>query len=550
MRVNVYHGNQKHQANKLKAKQEAAAATAPSDSDLTEYESAVDSPQTLIMKIKFREEESKDKLRNILAQDEFNLRKRKASLADSPVDSSIKRSKHDEELSSAPTWATANHTEETIRVAHPQRPVFAPEHHAEDVTAISNSFVAVNSRRESQEQGNQHQYQHQQMPAPEVSDTDDDVSAFGRAELSAHSSSDGGDQNLPETPGDGVLTSGMQYTLDIPTRGQTHEAQTPVAQDEQLKTQRPLDAFPLDPLGQLLSGKIPKSRRRAKKSKTSMRPMMNEGPVLSEESDGHPEEFQPRDSQSLPSRPPIMKQSPVFCEQAPPIHEATIYDAAGNAHTRTLVRRTHCHASGKPEANTSSDKPEVNTNSNQQLHQLTPLSTRTSVANAPFEQRVQITPLSATQALRQAHHQPHHQPHRLSGSPADTLAGALNPQHTPVASPLPSRQSITTTMPSPSTDMPASGATNLFINFRLQLNGRSRQKVLDLTACSDVYKLHETVAARLKHALQGQTPSEIVFTINKDDEYAIEADEAGQITWRNFLQKLPGAEVVEAEVVV
>ena len=72
MRVGIYASNQRVKTNKLvklgqEDAQEEPLPQMPSESDLTEFESAVEIPRSHVISLKFHNEDNKLKLQNILA---------------------------------------------------------------------------------------------------------------------------------------------------------------------------------------------------------------------------------------------------------------------------------------------------------------------------------------------------------------------------------------------------------------------------------------------------------------------------------------------------
>ncbi|CAD0056832.1 unnamed protein product [Aureobasidium pullulans] len=491
MRVKIYRGNQRHAEIKKQQKaQEIAAATAASpalsDSDLTDFDSSGGTP-SLIHVIKFETDESRERLQAIVKGDEFSLRKRKVTQTDSPLDA-IKRSKqtatpaeHDY-AQHIPTWATTNNN--TVRVATPQRYENAPELLVSAASGLTHGFVPVNLPQPQS---------HEQPRLQEVSDSDEDTSVRGGATLSLHSS-DGSCPDLenvahhqPDTPSEGVtLSSGMQYSLPQGT-----------------------------PLRAQMSGmekSLDNKKRMARRSKVPLRPMMANG-----DSDSTPE-LSARGSQSvmdLPSRPPAgvsnspLPQQDVSMSADVDVNGDDSHSSNSNTEKRKLKRRTNWTA---PTSESSKRRSR---------------NTSTATPSAPKDAQQNLTPLSVHQRtyhIPSVDASPRQAAQQYAASPVNAVLDAASPQPRPADSP------VTTTGPIiinkaiiPPADMPVSAElitthfAKTFVKFNLAVNGRSFLKMIKLGDCFDAANLHATINNRFKHALQGQVPTEIAFTIHDDE---------------------------------
>ncbi|THW17891.1 hypothetical protein D6D23_07911 [Aureobasidium pullulans] len=541
MRVKIYRGNQRHAEIKKQQKaHEIAAATAASpalsDSDLTDFDSSGGTP-SLIHVIKFESDESRERLQAIVKGDEFSLRKRKVTQTDSPLDA-IKRSKqtatpaeHDY-AQHIPTWATTNN--DTVRVATPQRYENAPELLVSAASGLTHGFVPVNLPQPQS---------HEQPRLQEVSDSDEDTSVRGGATLSLHSS-DGSCPDLenvahhqPDTPSEGVtLSSGMQYSLPqgTPLRAQMSGMEKSVPQS----LEHPRDVATEGSLPSVIGDqfipwqKLDNKKRMARRSKVPLRPMMANG-----DSDSTPE-LSARGSQSvmhLPSRPSAgvsnspLPQQDVSMSADVDVNGDDSHSSNSNTEKRKLKRRTNWTAptsesSKRRSRNTSTATPSAPNDAQQNL---TPLSVHQRTYHIPS---VDASPRQAAQ--------------QYGASPVNAVLDAASPQPRPADSP------VTTTGPIiinkamiPPADMPVSAElitthfAKTFVKFNLAVNGRSFLKMIKLGDCFDAANLHATINNRFKHALQGQVPTEIAFTIH-DNEYAIDSDEGGQVLYDEFLQVL------------
>ncbi|KAG9683268.1 hypothetical protein KCU95_g13804, partial [Aureobasidium melanogenum] len=547
MRVKVYRSNQRHAELKAKEKREAEAAAAAaaaaanastndpdhalSDSDLTDFDSHDESP-SLVHVIKFDTNQSKAKLQEFFEAEEVSLRKRKFK-TDSPL-RSVKRSKQSrvpsepiEPSQNLPTWTTTN--ADMIRVASP----FQLGHEHDLLVAAASGhthgFVPVN-RPEQNEQ-----------PAQHVSDSDEDGSVLGRTAMSLHSS-DGSSpnhesQHLPETPGEGVLLH-TQYALpqDTNPSAQTSESAPKSPQHGQpLQSVAPISEIsPEATLQPQVTDQFmhwPKlNKRKAKRSKTTLRPMVNteemEPPAQPIQSLTEPPMTH---APGLPTLPPTPQQDESF---------ASVNDDNGTE-SRKLTRRTHVltpatEPSKQPTDNTSTATPSASQHNITQINHFTPLSTHTQA-------RTYQTPYANSHPLVP---NPQSNP-----TPVDAVPGVVNSHPAPIDSPLTMSGPIPTIvnkqnpLPIPS-DMPVSAQiitnhfANTFVRFTLTVNGRSSHKNIKLADCFDVVALHQTVNNRFKYGLSGQVPSEIVF-IFADEEFGIDTpDESGQSLWDEFMQMI------------
>ncbi|KAI5197744.1 hypothetical protein E4T39_07120 [Aureobasidium subglaciale] len=516
MRVTIYRSNQRHAENKRRAAEAAAAAGVtsqsppPEDTDLTDFDHSTVTP-SLLYKIKPESEEGKVRLQEILKSDEFNLRKRKLQI-DSPM-GSVKRSKQpkstpikDGYIHHMPTWTTTNH--ETIHVANPQHLESGHDLLFAAALGPANGFVPVN-----QPQQNEQPVQQQQ-----VLDSDGDGSVIGRAAFSLHSSEASSPTNaenppLPHTPGEGVLLS--QYSLPQDATFRKEEDETTTKSTTQQASEHAPDMTTEASAPQASLESLPWSqvkKRRAKRSKTSLRPM------LDNEVTNNAPELSARGSQTmngLPTRLPTSdSESPV------PTND--------NASTgsRRLLRRTHVSTPAsepsKHEATTPSvtATPDVQLPNTQPEKHLTPLSTQSRTYQTPYADV---------------------QPPQPAATPNSFGTPSLHPA--PVESPFAPLAPTVINKQMPTGDMPLSAQLitahfpRTFVKFNLTVNNRSSLKMIKLADCFDAVTLHETVNNRFKHTLAGLVPSEIIFTFN-DTDYDIGADEGGQILWEEFLQTL------------
>lgn len=555
MRVKVYRSNQRHAELKAKEKREAelaaaAPAAAPaaaaaatnentstndhalSDSDLTDFESHGETP-SLVHVIKFETNGSKTKLQELLGTEEATLRKRKLKTDSAP--SSVKRSKQPRMPSEPiepsysrhiPTWTTTN--DDMIRVASPLRLENGHELLVAAASGHTHGFVPVNRPKQNEQ------------PVQNTSDSDEDGSVLGRTALSLHSS-DGSSPNneshhLPETPGEGVVLH-TQYSLpqDTVPGAQTSESVSKSTQHEQPVQEAVAPApkmsseAPSQP--QVTDQFIPwtkLNKRRAKRSKTVLRPMVNSEDM----------ESAPQASQSLTELP--TRQPPSMPELPPTPQQDESFASVGDENSiesRKLMRRTHVLTPATESAkrmtdNTSMATPSVPQHNTQQTNHLTPLSTytqtrtyRTPYANPP-PYPTAPTPQSVPTSV-------------------DAVPGAVNSHPVPIDSPLTVSGPTPTSMDKqmlPPTDMPVSAQiitnhfANTFVKFTLTVDGRSSHKNIKLADCFDAVALHQKVNSRFKHGLSGQVLSEIVFTF-ADEEFGIDTpDESGQSLWDEFMQ--------------
>jgi len=514
----VYRSNQRHAELKAREKREAEAAEAAaaantitldhplSDSDLTDFDSHDELP-SLVHAIKFTTDDGKAKVQEILKGEEFNLRKRKVA-TDSPS-KSIKRPRK----STVPVepfepvepvepvqpvepvdqgyvqdisiWTT---NPESTHVASPPRLNNGHELLVAAASGRSHGFVSVN-------QTEQTEYNVHPMPpvqsGPEVSDSCDVLNSH----MSNSSSPNNENHNLPETPGEGALLH-TQYSL--PQDKETSES----AQHAHDHQQALPEVFETSSQPQPSDKFIPWTKinkRRAKRSKTSLRPMLNDDDM----------ELSVQDGQSMAELPPRPSSGPSDLPPPAPVDDSE--------HSRKLMRRTHVRTpAAEPSQRATSTLDTVST--------FTPISTQKRVYQTPYADA----------------HPPLPTPQSASTS-ADAVLGATNPHPATLHSPLVASTPTTAHMP-PSADMPLSAQliTNhfaqAFVKFTLPLpNGRSANKMIKLTECPDAIALHQAVIHRFKHALAGQIPSEIVVT-SANEDYEIEADECGQQTWNEFIQ--------------
>ncbi|KAH0294049.1 hypothetical protein M436DRAFT_81901 [Aureobasidium namibiae CBS 147.97] len=502
MRVKVYRSNQRHAELKAREKREAEVAAAAntitldhplSDSDLTDFDSHDELP-SLVHAIKFTTEDGKAKVQEILKGEEFNLRKRKVA-TDSPS-KSIKRPRK----STVPVepfepvepvdqgyvqdisiWTTTN--PESTHVASPPRLDNGHELLVAAASGRSHGFVSVNQTEQTEH--NVHPMPPVQS-GPEVPDSYDVMNPH----MSNSSSPNNENHNLPETPGEGALLH-TQYSLP-------QDKETSLSAQHVHDHQRALpEVFEPSSQPQTSDKFIPWpkiNKRRAKRSKTALRPMLNDDDM----------ELSAQDAQSmteLPSRPSSGPSDLPPQQEAPLASPALVDDSESS---RKLMRRTHVR--------TPAAEPNVAT--------FTPVSTQKRSYQTPYAH----PPLSTPQSVS-----------------TSAVLDATNPHPATLHSPLVASTPTIAHMP-PSADTPLSAQliTNhfaqAFVKFTLPLpNGRSANKMIKLTDCSDAFALHQAVIHRFKHALAGQIPSEIVVT-SANEDYEIEADECGQHTWNEFMQ--------------
>lgn len=524
MRVKVYRSNQRHAELKAKERREAEAAAAAahasitldhplSDSDLTDFDSHDDLP-SLVHAIKFTQDDSRAKLQEMLKEDEFNLRKRKVA-TDSPS-KSIKRPRKStvpvepaepvepvEPIESVEpaahgyvqnisTWTT---DPENIDVASPARLNNGHELLVAAASGRSHGFVSVNNT------------EHNVQPMPPVQSAsyeDPSVSESALNPSVSNASSPNNDtQHLPETPGEGVLMH-TQYSLpqEVPQSEEIAKSAQHLHPDgyQQIAGVSAQPSSQPQPSDKFIPW--PKiSKRRAKRSKTALRPMLDHDDMELSVQDGVP---------------------PAPATPAAPVEDNE------NTDSRKLMRRTHVRT---PVAAAAAEPTQRATSS---VPTSIPVSTFTPVST---QKRTYQTPYADA-------HPPLPTPQSASTS-VDAILGAANPH--PVTMPSPLVASASTTINNnnhtpPSADMPLSAQlitahfAQTFVKFTLPLpNGRSANKMIKLTDCSDAFALHRAVINRFKHALAGQIPSEIVFT-SANEDYEIEADECGQHTWNEFMQ--------------
>ena len=538
MRVKVYRSNQRHAELKAKEKREAEAAAAAnastldhpvSDSDLTDFDSHDELP-SLVHAIKFTNDDNRVKLQEILKGEEFNLRKRKVA-TDSPS-KSIKRPRKStvpvepfepvepveqgyvQDLS---TWTTTN--PEITHVASPSRLGNGHELLVAAASGRSHGFVSVNQTEQTDHINAVPPLQSGQETSNSYKDPSVLEAAVLNPQMSDASSPNNENENhsLPETPGEGVLLH-TQYSLPQDVAQPSKE--TPKSAQHLDDYQQALSEVSAQPSSQPQpSDKFipwPKiSKRRAKRSKTALRPMLDHDDMELSVQDG-------QDMTDLPSRPssgpsdlppPVPQQEAHLAPFAPIEVPAPIEDNE-NTDGRKLMRRTHVRTpAAEPSQRTTVTVPAF-----------TPVSTQKRTYQTPYaDARPPLpTPQSAS---------------------ADAVLGAVNPQLATMHSPIVASAPTTiNTQQQPSADMPLSAQlitthfAQTFVKFTLPLsNGRSANKMIKLADCSDAFALHRAVINRFKHALAGQVPSEIVFT-SANEDYEIEADECGQHTWDEFMQ--------------
>lgn len=532
----MYRSNQRHAELKAKEKREAEAAAAaaanagtlahpPSDSDLTDFDSHDELP-SLVHAIRFTQDDSRAKLQEILKGDEFNLRKRK--VADSPS-KSIKRPRKSTVpvepfepaepveqgyVQDISTWTT---DPENIDVAGPSRLNNGHELLVAAASGRSHGFVSVNQT------GHPEQNVH---PMPLVlsgkEDSYEDPSVHGMAvvdpQMSDASSPNNENHNLPETPGEGVLLH-TQYSLPQDVAQPSEE--TPKSAQHLDDYQRALASAQPSSQPQPSDKFIPWpkiSKRRAKRSRTALRPMLDHDDTELSVQDGQSMTDLPSRPSSGPSDlPPLAPQQEVHLAPFAPIEAPASVDDNENTDSRKLLRRTHVRTpAAEPSQHTTVTVPTF-----------TPVSTQKRTYQTPYADA----------------HPPLPTPQSVSASAsADAVLGAVNPQFATMHSPIVASAPIINNQMSPSADMPLSAQlitrhfAQTFIKFTLPLpNGRSANKMIKLTDCSDAFALHQAVMNRFKHALAGQVPSEVVFT-SANEDYEIEADECGQHTWDEFMQ--------------
>ncbi|CAD0109216.1 unnamed protein product [Aureobasidium uvarum] len=507
--------NQRHAELKAKERREAelAAANAStsnhlSDSDLTDFDSH-DEPPSLLHTIKFERDENRAKLQEILKGEEFNLRKRKLK-TDSPM-GSAKRSKqlkapsepvqqaYNQHVSS---WTTTN--PETINVASPSNLDNGHDLLVAAASGPTHGFVSVNQAE-----------QHEQPQPVQVLDSDEDVPVLGRTTLSLHSSDDSssnnGNHNLPDTPGEGVLHTQYSLPQDNPFDAQM----TKPPQHSQV------DAEPSNTTNETASSQPqvtdtfipwPKlSKRRAKRSKNGLRPMLeNDDTELP--------------SQELPSTPSADASHPHIISQ----QDESFISVDGHApESRKLMKRTHVRTPAPEPSNSTTDNTAATPNhhATQRINNLTPLSNQTRTYQTPYADAQPPVPV----------------PHIVPSS-VDTVLGATNTHPAPIDPPhVMSGQTPTTMNKHLSIDMPVSANiitshfVNTFVKCTLTFNGRKSVKMLKLADCFDAVALHQTVNFRFKETLSGQVPSEITF-IFADTDFEINTDGGAQTLWDEFIQ--------------
>jgi hypothetical protein len=525
MRVKVYRSNQRHAELKAKDKRDAELAAAAaanasisdptlSDSDLTDFDSHDEMP-SLVHTIRFAQDDSKVKLQEILKGEESNLRKRKVT-THSPS-KSIKRPRqstvpvepveqvYNQNIS---TWTTTN--PEITHVASPSHLDNGHELLVAAAAGQSHGFVSVNQTKQTEQSVHPVQFAQSGL---ETSDSDEGASIPGKSALNSHmsdaSSPNNENHHLPETPGEGVLLH-TQYSL--PQDATQSSEMTPKAAQRLLEYQRALAEVNAEASSQPQpSDKFipwPKiNKRRAKRSKTALRPMLNDDDM----------DLSIQDSQSiteLPSRP-----SSGITDISPQQEEPLVsVDDVNNADSRKLMRRTHVHTpAAEPSKRATSPVPAS-----------TPISL---IQRRPYQTPYADVP------------QPLPTPQSVP-SLADAVLGAPTPHPAPIDSPLVASGPtfITEQVPPSQADTPLSAQliTNhfikTFVKFTLPLaSGLSESKWIKLSDCLDASALHRAVISRFKHPLAGQLPSEVVFRF-ANENFPVEADECGQRTWDECIQ--------------
>jgi hypothetical protein len=530
MRVKVYRSNQRHAELKAKDKRDAELAAAAaaaaanasisdptlSDSDLTDFDSHDEMP-SLVHTIRFVQDDSKAKLQDILKGEEFNLRKRKVT-THSPS-TSIKRPKQStvpvepvEQIynQNISIWTTTD-----PEITHVARPSQIDNGHELLVAAAagqSHGFVSVNQAKQTEQSI---QPVRSVQSGLEISDSDGGATMLGKPALNSHmsdaSSPNNENHQFPDTPGEGVLLH-TQYSLPQDTT-QSSEM-TPKAAQRLLEYQQALAEVNAETSSQPQPSEKfipwPKiNKRRAKRSKTALRPMLNDDDM----------DLSIQDSQSmteLPSRP-----SSGITDMPPQQEESLVsIDDVNNADSRTLMRRTHVHTpAAEPSKCATSPVPAS-----------TPVS---SIQRRPYQTPYADVP------------QPLPTPQSVPSS-ADAVLGAAYPHPAPTDSPLVASGPtfINEQVPLPPADTPLSAQlirnhfAQTFVKFTLPLaNGLSESKWIKLSDCLDASALHRAVINRFKHPLAGQLPSEVVFRFTNEN-FPVEADECGQRTWDECMQNV------------
>lgn len=555
MRVGIYASNQRVKTNKLvklgqEDAQEEPLPHMPSESDLTEFESAVENTRSHMLSLKFYNEDNKLKLQNILAQGEFGLRKRKFSQDLVSPNDSVKRSKQTvdvpEEGVTPSSWTAANDAQETIRVAHPPHHEFvAINHHvqpADPIRRYQHEFVAINNHPQLP----QDPHTQQQAPEHDASDSDDGVSVLGRVPLTNYSSSDGDSPSLekrqpPDTTAEGEGALDMHYTLPHETTSQQdgpegtfgvqytlphqvtlqqkgpgtaeldHTLSTDMSRDDHLdsveRAASITDSASLSNSSSKPSKKKPFSRR-AKKSGTSMRPML-ETPDSMEQRRASQSNLQPSSAleavtTELPAPHSHKRQS---FPPGTPLPSGTPFPSGAQSNDgRTLVRRTHWST---PQDGSSP-----------------------RFVSGPFAQNLEEPERSVLP--KSLFFQPAYQSSMLSET--DTTAGAE--QQALTVRPIAGVQ-----VPSPPAETYASEElitnylSKIFVEFDLDIDGHTYFKMIKLMDCCDVYKMHATVSKSFKDCLDGKVPTDFTFALRKGT-YFIEAHEAYQNLWDKTVQSM------------
>jgi hypothetical protein len=539
MRVKVYRSNQRHAELKAKERRDAEAAAAAnasisgpalSDSDLTDFDSHDEMP-SLVHTIKFMRDDNKAKLQTILKGEEFNLRKRKVTNSPSK---SIKRPKQ----SSVPvepvepvgpveqvynqniaTWTTTD--PEITHVDNGHELLVAA------ATGPSHGFVAVNQTKQPEQPVQP--VQPVQL-GPEISDSDENRETAMNLHSSDGSSPNNETHPLPDTPGEGVLLH-TQYSLPqdaVQPNGMTQKAAQRLHEYQQALAEVTAEASVEASSQPQPSDKFipwPKiSKRRAKRSKTALRPMPdNDDMELSTHDSQSMTELPSRPSADVPDLPP---------QQEGPL--ASVEDN-GNADSRKLMRRTHVHTPAAEPAKRATSTIPTSTST---VPTSTPISTQKRTYQTPYADA--NPPLLTPQSVLPS---------------ADAVLGAVNPHPAPINSPLTasgptiinspltvSASTIINQQIPPPADMPLSAKlitthfANIFVKFTLPVPNRpSENKRIKLADCYDAPALHQAVINRFKHALAGQIPSEVVFTF-ANENFPVEVDECGQRTWDDCMQ--------------
>jgi hypothetical protein len=520
MRVKIHRSNKRHA--ELKRSAEAAAATAAadasrsdlaiSDSDLTDLDSHGETP-SLVNTIRVAADDSKANLREKLKGEEFNLRKRKVAI-NSPL-GSVKRLKQSwvsiEPIDRIYDQSTSVRTPTNSEITRAASPVCLDFEHKVHVAAAlrqSHGFATVNPTKRT----GQSICPSQILPSGlELSDSDEGPSMPGRTGLNSHMSDAIPLRNEfyhpPDAPGEG-FASHKQYP-PLQEAAQSHEITPKAAQRlpghqkvlaevtaEASSQPQPSDKFV--PWSEI-------SKRRAKKSKTALRPRMdNDGMGLLIAEDQSMTDISLRPLSGIRD---LASQQDGFLASV---------DDNDNTKGRTLMRRTYFHipATQSPKRATSTVPAPTSISSQRRVYQ-TPYAD----ARSPLP-----TPQSAPPS-------------------ADAVLGVANLHPTSIESLLvPSGSTMMNKEVSVPADIHLSARlitnhfADKFVKFTLPvINGPSENKWIKLTECLDAVTLHKTVVNRFKYALSGRIPSEVLFTFFNEG-YGIDADESGQATWDDLMQ--------------